>query len=164
MLRYFNGLMAMVICGVLAAAYGYQIIFQHQPCPLCWLQRSAMIAIALSALMNLYFGCKPAHYGLCIFSALSGMAVSLRHISLHICPTFGSFGSPVFGLSLYVWAFLIYAAVLLATASFLMLQDVHKPLEPTFGVWEKMISAIVALAIFGNVLSIGIQCGFSACK
>ena len=120
------GMLAMV--GVLLGAYVYQFTYRELPCTLCQLQRIAMVAVALGAAMNVMLGPSPRHYGVCLVSAVFGLAISIRQTLLHINPFFDSktgqptlaatsnppFGQPVMGLHLYVWGVVMFAFVILA--------------------------------------------------
>ena len=86
------------------SGFGYQLITHEDPCPLCLLERLGMIGIGVGALMNLRFGLRVEHLGLSLLAAFAGRLVSLRQIALHVCPEFPTFGSPVLGFDLYVWA------------------------------------------------------------
>jgi disulfide bond formation protein DsbB len=104
-----------MICTPLIGAYAVQFIEGEFPCPLCLLQRLAMIGIACGALANIRYGIRQRHYGMCIISAMFGAAVSIRQITLHIVPFPGNegYGTPVLGIHLYTWALLIFGATIL---------------------------------------------------
>jgi disulfide bond formation protein DsbB len=163
--RILNRLWIFVLCGVLIGAFSYQIIESEEPCPLCLLQRLGMIGIATALLLNLRFGIKVEHYGLAILSALIGRIVSLRQISLHVCPQFPTFGQPVFGYDLYVWAFIVFtcsvfaAAVLLIVFGFSGNRDVH----PVWNGWDKLAFAAVFLITLANIFTTFMECGLSPC-
>jgi len=163
--NFFNVLFIFVLAAVLCAAYGYQIIKQEEPCPLCLLQRLGMIGIACALLMNLRFGIKVEHYGLAILSALLGRLVSLRQIELHVCPDFPKFGEPVLGFDLYVWAFIVFTCSVFACAVLLIIYGYNKNKEyiPSWGVLEKFAFWVVTLITLGNVIVTLIDCGLSAC-
>ena len=60
--RWINVLALFALIGVLAGSLHLQFGIGEQPCPLCLVQRSAMIGLAIGPLMNLLWGMKPAHY------------------------------------------------------------------------------------------------------
>ncbi len=160
-----NALLIFVICGVLLGAYDIQFFHHEQPCPLCLLQRLAMIGIACGALMNLRFGIQPLHYGISLLSLTFGASVSLRHIALHICPQMPPAGEAVLGFHLYVWAFLVFGCSLLAITIMLMLYD-----KKTDGVKPKKMSilfmlafAILLITTFTNVITTFLQCKWGVC-
>jgi len=107
--KIFNAILVVIIAGVLLGAFGVQVFKHEQPCPLCLLQRLAMIGLAIGALMNCKFGPSKAHYALSLISCIFGSFVSMRQFFLHVCPDFPTFGHPFWGLSLYTWAFLVFA-------------------------------------------------------
>ena len=100
------------ICIPLIGAYWIQFVEGEFPCPLCLLQRLAMLGVAIGAMMNLRFGVRTSHYAVTLFSALFGAAVSTRQILLHIMPGDSGYGSAVFGWHLYTWGLVIFTATI----------------------------------------------------
>jgi disulfide bond formation protein DsbB len=124
----FIGMMAMV--GVLIGAMIIQFYYRELPCTLCLLQRLAMVGVAVGAAMNLMLGPDARNYGVCLVSAVFGMAISLRQSLLHINPFFDKstglptmestanmpFGESILGLNMYVWGVVIFGTVMLSIA------------------------------------------------
>lgn len=163
--RDLNALMIVVLSGVLLGAFGVQLIWQEEPCPLCMLQRVGMIGVATGAMLNVWFGVRMSHYGICLLSSLFGGAVALRQISLHVCPGFPTFGLPVLGLSLYTWSFFVFVAIVLAVAVLLFFYD---PKEndvnpPTHSAWSKFACGLIFLIALANIVTTFLQCGFGPC-
>src|SRR5436309_7130076 len=100
-----------VLVLVLAAAFGVQLISGEPPCPLCVLQRIALMLCAIGPLYVLVqsragaLSCRDLAVGngLSILAALLGAAISTRQVLLHILPGDPGFGSPVLGIHLYTW-------------------------------------------------------------
>lgn len=138
--RVLNGFGMLAMIGVLVGAYGYQFSYHELPCTLCLLQRLAMVAVAYGAAMNLRLGPAPRHYGVCLVSAVFGLAVSARQSLLHINPYFDKtrgqptleptanppFGESIWGLNLYAWGVIIFGAVILAVGLVELLRDPSK--------------------------------------
>ncbi len=164
--RFLNALVILIICGVIGGAYLVEIIYHELPCPLCMLQRIAMIGVGTGALMNLRFGIRPSHYSLILFSALFGMCVSLRQVALHVCPQFPTFGTPVLGLSLFAWAFIVFFCVILGTGFVNILHpNSHDAAEHQhFTFFEKICAYFLVGITFANVITTAWQCGFSPCQ
>ncbi|MFZ4772572.1 MAG: disulfide bond formation protein B [Chlamydiia bacterium] len=164
--RFLNALVILILCAVISGAYAVEIFRHELPCPLCMLQRIAMIGVATAALLNLRFGIRPVHYSLILFSALFGMAVSLRQIALHVCPQFPTFGAPEFGLSLFTWAFIVFFCVIFGTGIVNFFhtspQDAQEHIHLTW--FEKICAYYLVLITFANVVTTFLQCGFSPCK
>lgn len=162
-LRTCNALMALVLMGILMSGFYQQYVRNQVPCPLCILQRMGMIGVAMGNLMNLRFGIKPRHYALSIFCIFFGGTVALKHISLHVCPGFPSFGIPVLGLHLYTWSFISYACSLFAIMLMLFLYTatVEKTKLNSF---EKFAFIVVFLMILANLASTLIECGLGVCE
>lgn len=162
-----NALFIIVIGFVLLGAFSYQMIKHEDPCPLCLLQRLGMIGITVGCVMNLKFGVNMAHYGLMIFSALSGSVVSLRQIGLHVCPQFTTFGQPVFGFSLFTWAFFVFASSLLAIALLMYMYGLNKDknqVKPTKSKLSQVAFVFIFTITIAEVITTFNLCGFSACQ
>jgi disulfide bond formation protein DsbB len=161
-----NALMVIVLAAVLTGGYIVQFVRNEEPCPLCMLQRLAMIGIACGALFNLRFGIKPLHYGISLLSMLFGTAVSLRQIALHICPEFPTFGEPVLGLDLYAWAFLVFKCSTLAIAIMLILYDKKSDTDkiPKVGVLGTIAFVFIFLICMANVFTTFSKCGWGPCQ
>src|SRR4051794_27204906 len=95
-----------VLVLILTGAFGVQLIAGEPPCPLCVVQRIALMMCALGPLYLLLqardrvfsFRDLAVGNGICIIAALLGAAVSTRQVLLHILPGDPGFGSPVLGL------------------------------------------------------------------
>ncbi len=160
-----NAVHVIVLVLILFGAFIYQCAEHEAPCPLCLLQRLAMIGVCSGALLNLRFGIKPTYYGISLIWALFGAGTSLRQIALHICPQFPKFGHPVCGLNLYAWAFVIFACSILAIAIMLMLYDKEDDtaLIPNLNVLKVIAFAGLFLVCLANVITIFIACGWGSC-
>jgi disulfide bond formation protein DsbB len=160
-----NALLAIMLACVLIGAYVVQLVRHEEPCPLCILQKLAMLGIASGALMNLRFGIKPLHYGISLLSMLFGTAVSLKQIALHIYPEYPSPSQPIFGLDLYAWAFLIFKCSTLTVAIMLILYDKKSDTDkmPKMGVLETIAFVLVLLVCLANVFTTFAKCRFGPC-
>jgi disulfide bond formation protein DsbB len=109
------------LLGVLAGSLNLQFGAGEQPCPLCIVQRSAMIGLAVGPIMNLLWGMRARHYALSILAAVVGGAGSTRQILLHIAdPNDPGFGPAVFGWHLYTWAFVTFVVAVVGCAVLIM--------------------------------------------
>ena len=110
----------LAVLGILSAALVMQFVYGEAPCPLCELQRAALLSIAIALFMNLRYGNRVAHWALVILSACAGIAVSIRQILLHLTDPVG-FGSAVLGLHMYTWCFIGFALAVVGAASMLII-------------------------------------------
>ncbi len=163
--RELNALMVIILCGILLGAFGVQFFMHEQPCPLCMLQRLGMIGVATGGLLNLWFGIRMSHYGLCLFGALTGGVVALRQISLHVCPNFPQYGIPVLGLSLYTWSFLVFVCVVLAVAFLLFLYNPKESevVPPSQNLLSYIAFGLIFSITFVNIVTTFLKCGFGPC-
>ena len=156
------------ICVVLLGAYYVQFADHEFPYPLCLLQRLGMLGVAFGAMLNLRYGIRPSHYGVSLLSAVFGASVSVRQILLHIVPGTGGYGTPVWGLHLYTWAFIVFVVAIFLIAIMLVLDgqfkkdSLHKaPVRMSFFV--KTVFIIAVLITAANVVTTFLKCGFGVC-
>src|SRR5262245_60606185 len=137
-LAHFN---ILAVCGVLLGAFGVQFTQGELPCPLCSLQRMAMLLCALGPafiISRARHGGPSADdfapgYGMSVLAAVAGAAISGRQILLHIVPPDSGYGDAVFGLHLYTWAFIVFTTVLVVSGMNLVFNDVLRPRDARFG-------------------------------
>lgn len=156
-------------CGVLLSAFGVQFLQGEFPCPLCMLQRYAMMLSSLAALWivmqarrgTLTMGRYGQALGLGLLASLVGGTISTRQILLHILPGDPGYGSAVLGLHLYTWALITFVIVIAFCAVALLLMPRAVPTAPgrswlgKFGGFITMV--VVWLFIFvlvANVIAI----------
>lgn len=161
----FNALALYAIAGTLGFAFYWQLVYHELPCPLCLLQRVALTALAVGPILTIRHGPKPQHYGMVVVAAVIGAVVAARQILLHIQPGDPGFGSPLWGLHFYTWAFLAFAAAVLAAGVMLTFGKQFEPPAPPNGhslfealsVW--LVIALTAL----NAASVLLECGLASC-
>lgn len=105
---------------LLSAALFVQYFMHEAPCPMCLMQRAALVNIGICLIMNLRYGNHVSHWAMIILSACAGIAVSIRQILLHITSPIG-FGSAVFGLHLYTWCFIVFSIAIAGSALVLLI-------------------------------------------
>tara|TARA_R110002095_G_scaffold70869_2_gene60410 strand:+ start:2223 stop:2807 length:585 start_codon:yes stop_codon:yes gene_type:complete len=165
-IAHFN---VLVVCMVLIGAFSIQLIEQEIPCPLCILQRMAMILCALGSahiilqarsggLSTTDFA---AGYGMSILGAVCGAAISTRQILIHIVPPDAGYGDPVFGLHLYTWALVVFIVVLIDSGLNLMFARELVSEQPVQFNWvSRTVMGVMGAVIAANTLSIICQEGF----
>ncbi|MCP4837449.1 MAG: disulfide bond formation protein B [Phycisphaera sp.] len=114
------------IVGVLGGALYVQFVGGEFPCPLCLLQRMAMMLAAMGPMYVLLqregdVHSVPSHdrfmrgYGISILAAVLGIAIASRQVLLHIEPGDPGYGTPVLGWHLYTWAVVVFATVIMVS-------------------------------------------------
>lgn len=142
-----------------------QFVGHEIPCPLCLLQRIAMLGIAIGALLNVRFGPSPAGYAVSLLSALFGACVSIRQILLHILPEDPGYGAPVLGLHLYTWALVVFFVTLLLGSAMLLLgsQFREPPRARSLNRIHQLAFFLVLVIAAGNALATFAECGPGVC-
>ena len=168
--RTLNILGVLGVVGVLTGSLFIQFGLGEQPCPLCLLQRSGMIAIAMGPVLNLLYGIRVRHYALSILGGVAAGFASDRQILLHIVPPDAGYGGTVFGWHLYTWAAVTYLIAITACAFLLMWSkqfEAHdtgilksKGAIRTIGIIAIAILFIYTVIIFLSAIP---ECGLGMC-
>ena len=164
MSRLFDTLALYGISAVLAVAFYYQLVLGELPCPLCALQRVGFLVAGVGLMLNLRTGTSAANYGLVLLTAVAAGSASLRQIALHVVPGTGSYGSALFGMHFYTWAFVAYGALIVYVGVMLFAvtagRSVHAARLNGFQVGA--FGVFVALAA-ANVIAFLLECGLGPC-
>lgn len=160
-----NALGLLAISIVLLVAFFDQLAYHDLPCPLCLLQRAALIAAGFGLILNITCGPRPSHYGIMIVGALSAAMVAVRQILLHIVPGTGSYGDPFLGLHYYTWVLIVASLVIAGTAGMLMFdrQFTDERPAPAATDWPVAVVALFALLALGNGVSTLLECAGGLC-
>lgn len=164
-IAHFN---VVVVCLVLLGAFSIQFVEQEIPCPLCILQRMAMMLCALGSTYiilqarsgSLAVADFAAGYGMSILGAVCGAAISTRQILIHIVPPDPGYGDPVMGLHLYTWALVVFMVVLIDSGlNLILIRELvtDRPLE--FKWPSKAVTGLMGAVIVANTVSIFCQEG-----
>lgn len=164
-LAHFN---ILAVSGVLLGAFAVQFGAGELPCPLCVLQRMAMLLCALGPayiLLRSRSGELTAAefatgYGLSVLAAVAGAAISGRQVLLHILPGDPGFGDAVLGLHLYTWSFIVFVTVLIVSGINLVFSEALRPRGVQFGRTSALVIGLLGLVTLGNAVSVFVQEGF----
>jgi disulfide bond formation protein DsbB len=153
---------------ILAAAFGVQLIAGEPPCPLCVVQRIALMMCALGPLYTLRqtrdraLTCRDLAIGngIAIIAALVGAAVSTRQVLLHILPGDRGFGSPLLGLHLYTWCLIAFVCQIAASGLMLIglawLEEERVPWRMT-----NVTAGAFIVIVMANLLSVIAEAGLT---
>ncbi len=163
-----NVLFVLAVTGILLGAYGVQFGAGELPCPLCLLQRLAMLGVGTGAMLNVLFGVRPRYYGLALASAIFGGIVAGRQVLLHIAPGDPGFGSALFGLHLYTWSFVAFVSIGCILSLMLWLDTQFAPAEATderlpLGPIAGVVLSLFMLVAVANVATTVLLCGLGPC-
>lgn len=162
---WFNLLALLAVCGSLIEAFAYQLIFNELPCPLCQLQRVALILAGIGLMLNVRFGPSAVHYAIIMASAIGGVIASGRQVLLHIAPGDKGYGSDLFGLHFYTWGLLAFAIMLVFCAVMLCIDRNHMQIskQPQTRALTTVVILIFLFLIAANTLSSVMVCKFGSC-
>lgn len=162
-------LLAAVVATLLAAMvmqYGYGEI----PCPLCLIQRVALVGIGFGMIRQLHRGHSDRALGLSLLCAIFLLIVAVRQVLLDIYPRPGHayVGTAVFGLHMPVWSVLIAVAIAAAIALKLCIlggdEAVPAPARSSVTgrlVWSLSVALLAITAV--NTVSVVVQCELGQC-
>ncbi|MFC7305803.1 disulfide bond formation protein B [Streptomyces monticola] len=108
--------------GIVCAGLGVQFLSWDYPCPLCMVQRMFMLLAALGAATIVRRGMTGTvsgrdymmGWGLALVACIGGGFTAWRQTMLHILPGDKGYGAPVLGLHMYVWAWILFMASVVA--------------------------------------------------
>jgi disulfide bond formation protein DsbB len=163
------GMMA-IIAAILTTAMVMQYAYGELPCPLCLLQRVAMLGVCFGLMQNFRNGFSDRNLGYSLLFSVFLLVVAVRQTLLDIYPRPGHeyVGSAVLGLHMPVWSILIAVALITAFAIKLCAigtEDGSRPPEKASPVGRlatvlSLYVIAIALINFGSVV---VQCGLSQC-
>ena len=160
----------LMLCLALSGGFVMQFVLHEIPCPLCYLQRIAMMvcAVALSSIVYAARGTSSMRdsvasgYGLACLAAMAGACVSTRQILLHVLPGDPGFGTAVLGLHLYTWGLVVFFLQVVAAAC-VLISCKHGDADflPAYGGAQKWLMGLVCAVIVGNLLSVFAAAGWN---
>ena len=165
-------LVMFVIAGILTAAMTLQYVNGELPCPLCLLERAAMLGVCFGIMLNFRRGFSYQNTGFSLLFAIVLLVVSVRQSLLDIYPRPGHeyIGSAIFGIHMPVWSIIIALALLVAYAIKLAILGGDEYLREAdvseFSAIRRIadILSIYVIAIcLINLVSAVLQCGFGEC-
>lgn len=166
----FSLAMMAVIAGVLSAAMIMQYAYGELPCPLCLLQRVALLGVCFGLIQNFRTGFSDRNVGFCLLFSVFLLIVSIRQTLLDIYPRPGHayIGNAVLGLHMPVWSILIATALITAFAIKLCVigtEDGARPPSPAspLGRIATAVSLYVIALALANFGSVVVQCGLKQC-
>ncbi|MBN3573516.1 disulfide bond formation protein B [Vibrio neptunius] len=149
---------------VLLIGFVLQFALNELPCPLCLLQRIGFAMVMFGFMLNIKYGVQQRHYGVVLIGALFGAATALRQVSLHVIPGTPGYGSAIFGMHYYAWAFVLFAATILAVAVLMMLWNQAWNNESYEMSKLGRLVCLLALSVVAlNVISTFFECGPYQC-
>lgn len=162
-----TGWTAIVCCGL-----GVQFISWDYPCPLCMIQRMFMLLAALGAGYIVRKGLTGSisgrdymmGWGLALVACIGGGFTAWRQTMLHILPGDKGYGAPVLGLHMYVWAWILFMASIMAIGIVMALAhftaDRTIPKSKPYWMIGWIVLWFIALIIAVNLVAIFFEEGF----
>lgn len=159
---------AWVLVSILAGGFAVQLLTGELPCPLCVMQRIALMLCALGPLHILICARDGAltsraaavGNGMAILAALLGAVTSGRQVLLHILPGDPGFGAPVLGLHLYTWGLIAFACQIAASGVMLIATAwLEEEEQALWGGLARWTAAALATIVIANLLSVIAEAG-----
>jgi len=161
--------MLAALAGILTAAMVFQYALGELPCPLCLLQRYAMLGCCFGLLRQLRSGESERGGGIAMIFAVLLLIISARQTLLDLFPRPGHeyIGSAIFGIHMPVWSVFIALALLLGLGARLALFDaLRSALTAKHLLVVRLAQALfvyVILICAVNFVSVVLQCGGGEC-
>jgi len=165
-------LVMLVIAAILTAAMTLQYANGELPCPLCLLERAAMLGVCFGIMLNFRHGFSYQNTGFSLLFAIVLLVVSVRQSLLDIYPRPGHeyIGSAVFGLHMPVWSILIALSLLTAYSIKMAilggdeyLRDAEPGQFPAISKIAHVLGLYVIAICLINLGSVIVQCGLGEC-
>ena len=165
-------LVMLVIAGVLTAAMTLQYANGELPCPLCLLERVAMLGLCFGIMLNFRHGFSYQNTGFSLLFAIVLLVIAVRQSLLDIYPRPGHeyIGSAILGIHMPVWSIIIALCVLTAYAIKLAilggdeyLREAELAEFPAIRKVADILSLYVIAICLINLASVVLQCGFGEC-
>jgi len=165
-------LVMFVIAGILTAAMTLQYVNGELPCPLCLLERVAMLGVCFGIMLNFRRGFSYQNTGFSLLFAIVLLVISVRQSLLDIYPRPGHeyIGSAIFGIHMPVWSIIIALALLSAYAIKLAILGGDEYLReadvsefPAIRRIADILSIYVTAICLINLVSVVLQCGLGEC-
>lgn len=157
-LRNLEIIIIILLALILSTALFIEFVFERSPCTYCFLQRAAMLGVALSFLLGLRYGLFRIYYICAYISAFIGAGVTLYQILLGVCDDNPGYTFPILGLELYSWSFIIFICCIVGTTVLMLTYGFRErvSLLPEYGIWFFWILCgyLAAIAITNIVLCI----------
>ncbi|MBB6260614.1 disulfide bond formation protein DsbB [Paenochrobactrum gallinarii] len=168
---YLLGMM-FVLASILTAAMILQYGFNELPCPLCLLQRLAMLGVCFGVMLQFRYGLTFRYAGISLLFAVFLLIVSVRQtlLDIYVRPGHDYVGSAVLGLHMPVWSVLIALALILATSlQMIVWGGVHYRSNAKIKAFPLLYKAAFVLSLYVlliaavNTASVLVQCGTGQC-
>lgn len=153
----------LAMCGVLIGGFVVQFAWGEFPCPLCLLQRMAMMLCALGPAYLVLRARRgdvsatdfASGYGMSIVAGMLGAGISVRQILLHVTGSDPGYGTPVFGLHLYTWALIVFVTAIVTAGLNLVFARELAPARVTHRWPSRLVVGAFALVIAANLVAAG---------
>ncbi|WP_328970324.1 disulfide bond formation protein B [Streptomyces sp. NBC_00239] len=156
--------------GVVCGGLYYQFVEWEYPCPLCIAQRMFMLLAAIGAGVIIRRGMNGSvsgrdymmGWGLALVAVVAGSFASWRQTMLHILPGDKGYGSEVFGLHLYVWAWILFTASVVAVGVVMAFAHATagRSVPASYRLPGQLVLGFLALVIAVNVVAVFFEEGF----
>jgi disulfide bond formation protein DsbB len=168
MSRTLNAFFVLVVCAILLGAFAVQLLARELPCPLCLLQRLAMLGVGFGAMLNVLYGARPRHYGMALASTIFGGIVAGRQILLHVVPGSETYGSAFWGLHLYTWSFLACLGTGIVLSVMLLfdtptVETIAGDTRARLEIFPKLVLSLFVAIAATNFVGTLLLCGLGIC-
>ncbi|WP_208433021.1 disulfide bond formation protein B [Bartonella taylorii] len=165
---FMNVLGLIGLCVVLLMTFYYQLtkpVSSVVPCPLCLLQRLGFIVAGCGFLFNIFHRVKNIHYGMVILGCTVTCLSAAQQILLQVMHGDLGNGPTLFGMRLYIWAFIIAALYIVMVAFIMVLTELARKFKmfALFPMLSKMVGFLFVFLIAANLLTAILECGTGQC-
>lgn len=163
--RLGNILALLVVSAVLILAVAWQLIYSVAACPLCMLQRVALLLAGAGLMLNVRLGPSPMHYSMVIAASLGGLAVAARQILQQVIPGAAVSADTLLGLRWPTWSALGFLALTLFSLLMLIIDRKwgDNALKRPVGMPGMIVMGLFMFAVLAAAAGTALHCGVGGC-
>ena len=134
-------------------------------CPLCLLQRGALVLAGMGLLLNVRLGPSPMHYSMVILSSLAGFALAAQQVLMQVVPGAAVSTDTLLGLRWPTWSAAGFLALILFSLLMLIVDRKwgDNALKRPVGLPGMIIMGLFLAAVLSGMAGAVLQCGVGAC-
>lgn len=163
--RLGSSLALLLVSCALVLVLVWQVIHPGPSCPLCLLQRGALVLAGVGLLLNVRLGPSPMHYSMVILCALAGFALAARQMLQQIMPGASASTDTLLGLRWPTWSAAGFLALILFSLLMLIVDRKwgDNALKRPVGLPGTIVMGLFLAAALTGVAGAFLQCGVGAC-
>ncbi|CZZ94713.1 disulfide bond formation protein B [Bordetella ansorpii] len=163
--RLGSSLALLLLSCALILTLAWQVIHPGPSCPLCLLQRGALVLAGVGLLLNVRLGPSPMHYSMVILPSLAGFALAAQQVLMQVVPGAAVSTDTLLGLRWPTWSAAGFLALILFSLLMLIVDRKwgDNALKRPVGLPGMIVMGLFLAAVLSGMAGAVLQCGVGAC-